>query len=783
MSVFGAFKRYSVILSTLLLVPLIFLPGCGGGGGGKSTTSSTLGSATNIAELGLIENADIEISTIEGDLLYEETTNSGGEYILDKDKLEAEAKKHSYDVTFLQITSTGGVDTDPDDDGNIVEDEKKDVNGLVKGIISYSDLIDNDGVRTNLITTAIADTIFESEIEISDDSLNKVANELGIEDTNSDGVINNKDSFVYDVVKDDSEVEGKLRSNGYLDSIHDGDETTRTEIVQAMESSMEPVTFQQTENNSSSSITLKPLNSKNFILYQVNRDANETLTENYSHSIYNDENVIVEQGQTLYVQECKDIENCYEEQVLYNGGGSLQTNISVDSDTEAYSEPVEVANLRTELEAEIVKNDGLDSVETLESELDQLKNERAEKVVEYDENLESINMLLGFETDLSEWYIVNTNLLYNKDVLIASTNWNPYDATMYRLSDALDREKNPFKIAVILLATNIHHIQNPGIVAKNIEKRIKDAAKIGWITFKDEIYNSAKKGQASIVLYLDADYGSIEEATHFYKASYRISIGVLKAIFNTAGALMYGVAKDEIDYILYSIVEYTEDKFNDLAVDAQKQVLNDIDKAVLLINSNEELKAGIETAGYASLGKLAGAFRRILKGKLSVKLGKFETIKVGKVETFGSWPRSNVEVNKDLVIKQLDQVSCGQACGAMMLRDRGVNVKPVEIGEGLSSFQVNVPGNLLSQIVNIAPNIKWSSGHAIYFEKALNVLLRKGSGSWIAEMRGSVVNHAVVVNGVDINGFMKILDPWDSTTYTMTRSEFMKYWTGGFIGQ
>ena len=400
MSVFGTIKRFSIKFSALLLlVSFVSLPGCGGGGGGGNTTSSTLGTATNISELGLIEGADINISTIDGDSLYEATTNQDGEYILDKDEFKSEVDKLGYEVKFLLITSTGGEDTDPDDDGEIIDSEKKDVNGLVKGIISYSDLIDNDGVRTNLLTTSIADIIIDGEIEISEDNLNRVVSELGVEDTNSDGVIDNEDSFVYDIVNNDSEIEEKLRGNGYLDSIHNGDEIARTEIVQAMDSSMEPVTFQQTDSSSSSSITLKPLNSKNLILYHVDRDANETLTENYSHSIYNDEIIAVEQGQTLYVQECKDIENCYEEQVLYNGGETLQANISVDSDAEAYSEPVEVANLRTELEAEIVKNDKLDSVETLESEFTQLQNEQANKVADYEYTIETIYDALNSEPD------------------------------------------------------------------------------------------------------------------------------------------------------------------------------------------------------------------------------------------------------------------------------------------------------------------------------------------------------------------------------------------------
>ena len=152
----------------------------------------------------------------------------------------------------------------------------------------------------------------------------------------------------------------------------------------------------------------------------------------------------------------------------------------------------------------------------------------------------------------------------------------------------------------------------------------------------------------------------------------------------------------------------------------------------------------------------------------------------------GNWPKSNVRhVGDDIVIRQADNASCGQACGAMVLRDRGVDVRPTDIGSGLSSFGVDVPNNLASQITKAAPNTKWATGHASDLEGAFKVLNRENGGSWIAELRerGSKVGHAVVVDGLDAAGNVKIRDPWDQTTYTMTRSDFIQNWTGGFVGQ
>lgn len=151
---------------------------------------------------------------------------------------------------------------------------------------------------------------------------------------------------------------------------------------------------------------------------------------------------------------------------------------------------------------------------------------------------------------------------------------------------------------------------------------------------------------------------------------------------------------------------------------------------------------------------------------------------------FGSWPRSNVQVDESLVIRQVDNTSCGQACGAMGLRDRGIDVQPTDIGSGLSLFQIGSPNNLATQISNAAPNVNWASGHADDLRGAFTVLTRPSGGSWVAGLRGSgSVNHAVVVDGVNAGGVVRIRDPWDQTTYTMSREDFFENWTGGFVGQ
>ena len=63
--------------------------------------------------------------------------------------------------------------------------------------------------------------------------------------------------------------------------------------------------------------------------------------------------------------------------------------------------------------------------------------------------------------------------------------------------------------------------------------------------------------------------------------------------------------------------------------------------------------------------------------------------------------------------------------------------------------------------------------------KALNTLNRPNSDSWVAKLQGTgSVNHAVVVDGNGIGGSVRICDPRDPTMYTMSREDFLSYWTG-----
>ena len=154
---------------------------------------------------------------------------------------------------------------------------------------------------------------------------------------------------------------------------------------------------------------------------------------------------------------------------------------------------------------------------------------------------------------------------------------------------------------------------------------------------------------------------------------------------------------------------------------------------------------------------------------------------------YGSWPRSNVVENVPSALKQANESACGPTCGAMVLRDRGVAVVPEDIGNGLTTFMKGAPDNLIDKVNDATDNIRWAGGQIdpAQADQVLSILNREGNGSWIAELRdpGPGISHAVVVDGVDAAGNIKVRDPWDASSYTMTADDFKAHWAGGFVAQ
>lgn len=147
----------------------------------------------------------------------------------------------------------------------------------------------------------------------------------------------------------------------------------------------------------------------------------------------------------------------------------------------------------------------------------------------------------------------------------------------------------------------------------------------------------------------------------------------------------------------------------------------------------------------------------------------------------GSW-RIIDEIFNPTVVRQQDNLSCGAACGEMLLKDRQVNdvdryaiaaqtgvpVSPSSLAHVLNSLNPRASG----QWVGAAVTIPGASELEII--EVLNA-----TGSWAAMLwePNASIGHFIIVDGRDNTGMIMIRDPWNATSYKMELEEFFNYWT------
>ena len=151
----------------------------------------------------------------------------------------------------------------------------------------------------------------------------------------------------------------------------------------------------------------------------------------------------------------------------------------------------------------------------------------------------------------------------------------------------------------------------------------------------------------------------------------------------------------------------------------------------------------------------------------------------------GNWRRID-EIADSNVVKQQNQISCGTACGEMLLKDREI----YDVNQSLIAAETGVP--VSAEILAVALNIFDSSGVRVWLggtvslpgatdSEVIDVLI--GTGSWGAVLWEPLAHlgHIVVVDGIDETGKILIRDPWDATSYKMDREEFINYWNSQAI--
>ncbi|NEQ65394.1 MAG: hypothetical protein F6J86_35865 [Symploca sp. SIO1B1] len=151
----------------------------------------------------------------------------------------------------------------------------------------------------------------------------------------------------------------------------------------------------------------------------------------------------------------------------------------------------------------------------------------------------------------------------------------------------------------------------------------------------------------------------------------------------------------------------------------------------------------------------------------------------------GNW-RVIEEITNPNVVKQQDQVSCGTACGEMLLKDRAI----YDVNQAQIAAETGVPVSAESlafalNSLDLSASRLWLGGTVSIpgatDSEIIDVLI--STGSWGAVLWESLANlgHIVVVDGIDETGKILIRDPWDATSYKMDREDFLNYWNSQAI--
>ena len=151
----------------------------------------------------------------------------------------------------------------------------------------------------------------------------------------------------------------------------------------------------------------------------------------------------------------------------------------------------------------------------------------------------------------------------------------------------------------------------------------------------------------------------------------------------------------------------------------------------------------------------------------------------------GNW-RVIDEIVDPNIVKQQDQVSCGTACGKMLLRDRGIN----NVNQSIIADETGVPVSV--EALAVALNTLDYRGSRLWlggtvsipgatYSEIIDVLISTGSWSAVLWEPLAELGHIVVVDGIDDTGKILIRDPWNGTRYKMEREEFITYWNSQAI--
>ncbi len=335
----------------------------------KDTPIQSNEKALGMVELGAVKGASISVQTLEGYPLATATTDDKGFFTIDIDSLKKTISRYGANIKFVKVIATGGVDTDPNDDGVIVDSEKKPVKGTVTGIVKLDTIYKTKKFRINFISTAVVD-ILGSETNVSDEQISYIAKRIGVHDTNADGKIDVQDLTDYKMRKDESVAEVQLR-DGYLEHIHNGDVKSQKLFIDDLKYETGFTRPIIKKMNGYYEVTLSKTDKNNTIYYATVIDSSKPSFEEYYGQQLN-----VNDNQALYYKECSKDYGCYKLQKVF----FYADNYFLDYDYE----PIEgnnkiIQNLTNLSKAELRYKKELKKLKELEAERDKMISDMKNK--------------------------------------------------------------------------------------------------------------------------------------------------------------------------------------------------------------------------------------------------------------------------------------------------------------------------------------------------------------------------------------------------------------------
>jgi hypothetical protein len=144
------------------------------------------------------------------------------------------------------------------------------------------------------------------------------------------------------------------------------------------------------------------------------------------------------------------------------------------------------------------------------------------------------------------------------------------------------------------------------------------------------------------------------------------------------------------------------------------------------------------------------------------------------------WERLD-EAHDLSVVWQLHPVSCGPACGAMLLKNHDVMVMQSAVALAQGSVLTHDAARLAEAMNRLAGYQGWLGAFVDVFtnpRQTCTALLAHGSFATTLHTFGMHMSHMVVADGLDSLERVIIRDPGRGTRYLMLWDEFTRVWEG-----